>query len=626
MAKEKKDDNARYKDIGFMCGLEIHQRLATKTKLFCSCPTNIDSAGRDQARVSRYQRAVAGELGNIDRSAEFEESKKRLFTYQIDHSSSCLVEIDEEPPHPVSQEGLDLALSFAKAMGMKPVDELQPMRKEVVDGSNPTAFQRTVMIAIDGKINAGGAEIEIPSIFLEEESCGIVSSTGNSILYDTSRLGIPLIEIDTFPYIPSPKAAKEIALYIGTMLRVSGKVQRGIGSIRQDVNVSIKGGARVEIKGLQDVDQIDKFVENEITRQQKLLEMKNKLVLWHASVGEPVDLTHVLKGTSVKVIAPSLKEGGAVYGFAMKGFAGVVGTEVNPQRRLGTEISDYAKMAGVHGIIHSDENLDAYGFSTKEIQELRKALSMTEKDAFALVAGPKEMAKKAATFACDRAKYALAGVPLETRGVASTDLCTTRFLRPLPGGSRMYPETDERPVMITKELLSSALKSAPDMETERKKLEKDIGNKELVDQLLVSPRLPLYKAIISGTGADRNFVANIIIQKFTELRRGGFKVESIPENRIVAIFTEYANGSITKQAVEELLKTLSMKDEEVKSAIKDKKLHRITGQQLKDLITEVRGTSKDSKNVDEIRSAIMAKYRLSVDGSELNSALKAQSA
>ncbi|MDE1811125.1 MAG: Glu-tRNA(Gln) amidotransferase subunit GatE, partial [Candidatus Micrarchaeota archaeon] len=292
-----------YKQIGFMCGLEIHQRLSTKEKLFCSCPTNILGKGATpSSSISRYQRAVAGELGSVDLSAEFEEGRNRKFNYNIYDGNVCLVELDEEPPHELNREALEAALSFASALKMRIVNELQPMRKEVVDGSDPSAFQRSIFIALDGAISVDGIRINIPSMFLEEESSGIGANEEQSITYNTDRLGVPLIEIDTDPYIPDPATAKKVALHIGTMLRISGKVQRGIGSIRQDVNVSIKGGARVEIKGVQDLDLIDSFLENEILRQQNLITIKAKLSTAKAHVMEPVELTHMFKATKVEII------------------------------------------------------------------------------------------------------------------------------------------------------------------------------------------------------------------------------------------------------------------------------------------------------------------------------------
>ncbi len=304
--KVERDSNF-YKSVGFMCGLEIHQRLATAHKLFCSCPATLaNESDKLLAEVSRYQRAVAGELGSVDRSAEFEEAKNRRFNYKVRDKHTCLVEIDEEPPHNINSEALKIALAMGTAMKMKFVDELQPMRKEVVDGSDPSAFQRTTLVGIDGTIEVDGHKINMPTLFLEEESSGIVSASEDGIIYDTDRLGIPLLEIDTDAYIPNAAAAKSIALYIGTLLRVSGAVQRGIGSIRQDVNVSIKGGARVEIKGLQEVDKLDKFVDNEITRQLKLLEIKDELVKAGASVDAPIDLTEMLKKSTVRIVINQL--------------------------------------------------------------------------------------------------------------------------------------------------------------------------------------------------------------------------------------------------------------------------------------------------------------------------------
>jgi len=617
MAEESGKGREHYKRMGFMCGLEIHQRLSTREKLFCSCPTTILGKGASpSSHISRYQRAVAGELGSVDMSAEFEEGRNREFTYNIYDGNACLVEIDEEPPHELNREALEASLSFASALNMRIVNELQPMRKEVVDGSDPSAFQRSIFIALNGAINVEGTKIVIPSMFLEEESSGIAAGTGtdNGVTYNTDRLGVPLVEIDTDPYIPDPATAKRVALYIGTMLRISGKVQRGIGSIRQDVNVSIKGGARVEIKGVQDLDLIDKFLDNEILRQQNLILIKASLEKARAQVMEPKDLTHIFAGTRVEIIQ---KNKGAVMGFGLKGFKGLLGFEINPKKRLGTEISDYAKSAGVKGIIHSDEDLVKYNFSEKEIAELRKSLEITAHDSFILVAGEHGKAKAAIKLAHSRARDAFVGVLKETRVANDTVLCTTKFMRPLPSGSRMYPETDVKPIRVTMEMIQEAKADAPDIEKEKTALEAKVQNRQLAAQLLLSPKLSLFKDITSATGADPSFVANILIQKFTELRRQGLNVDEIGDERLKEAFKAYADGSVTKQAVEELLKGLSGSDIAVPKLVAKLSLEKITGRELKKLIDSEKGKSKD-----EIRRVIMSKYRINVDGSELNSLLE----
>ncbi len=605
-----------YAKLGFMCGLEVHQRLATKQKLFCACPAEV-TRGHGSGTIFRYQRAVAGELGNVDLSAQFEEMRRRKFIYNLYEGHTCLVDIDEEPPHPLNTEALEIALSVAAALGLKISDELEPMRKEVVDGSNPSAFQRTILLGTDGAIRLDGHEIGITMMSLEEESAGISAATQDSITYDSDRIGIPLVEIDTDPHIASPQEAKQVALHIGTLLRLTGRVQRGIGTIRQDVNVSIKGGARVEIKGMQKLDTMDRFIENEVLRQQRLLELRDELVRRKASVGEVHDLTKQLSGTKAKIISAALGSGGSLLGLALHGFSGMLGAEVNPGRRLGTEISDYAKMGGVKGLIHSDEDMNGYGLTDDEAATVRRELKLKERDAFILIAGANDNASKAIRLAADRARQALVGVPLETRGVASAETFTTKFMRPLPGGARMYPETDVKPVGITKEMLEKAAQDAPDIAKERARLVKELGNEGLAGMLMMSQRLQIYKMLTAARGSDREFIANTLLQKFTELRRAGYDVESIPEGELSGLFRMYAEGKLTKQAVEEVLKELARGKRDAAKIVKAMGLERVSGKALASLVDKVR---KEAHGISgkELVQRVMREHRLNVDGAELN--------
>ena len=605
-----------YAKLGFMCGLEVHQRLATKQKLFCACPADVAHVQSSNS-IFRYQRAVAGELGNVDLSAQFEEMRNRKFIYNLYPGHTCLVDIDEEPPHQLNTEALEISLSIASSLHLKIVDELQPMRKEVVDGSNPSAFQRTVLLGTDGIMKLDGHAIGITMISLEEESAGISAAAPGSITYDSDRIGIPLVEIDTDPHIASPQEAKQAALRIGTLLRLTGKVQRGIGTIRQDVNVSIKGGARVEIKGLQELDTMDKFIENEVVRQQRLIWLRDELVKRKASVGEPHDMSKLLKGTNAKIIAPALEAGGVVLGVALHGFKGVIGAEVNPGRRLGTEISDYAKMGGVKGLIHSDEDISGYAITDSEAVAIRKELELGANDAFMLIAGPNDSASKAISLAADRARQALVGVPLETRGVASADAFTTKFLRPLPGGARMYPETDVKPVRITGEMLGRAALSAPDIDKERARLVRELGNENLASMLMLSPRLQLYKALVSAKNSDKPFIANTLLQKFTELRRAGLDAESIPEQELAGLFAMYGKGRLTKQAVEEVLKELSKGKRGAEMIAKELGLERVSGDGLASLVEKAKKEHPGAK-ATELMQHIMKEHRLNVDGTELS--------
>ncbi len=618
-----------YKGLGFRCGLEIHQRLSSKNKLFCSCSARIvDQSDDDDIKgdIMRHQRAVAGELGSVDASAEFEQIRGREFLYHIYDENTCLVDIDEEPPHDMDMEALHIALSMASALSMSPIYEIQPMRKGVVDGSNPSAFQRTTLIGVDGVLNIDGKEIKIPAISLEEESAGIISKTKTEmersiVRYSTQRVGIPLIEIDTDSYIESPEMARSIAIHIGTLLRITGNVQRGIGSIRQDVNVSIRDGARVEIKGLQELSMLHRFVENEVLRQVNLLSIRDELKRRGARVYKPVDVTGALRDSSSKMVIHGLASpDGVAYGFRAKGFEGVFGREVNPDRRLGTEVSDYAKMAGVNGIIHSDEALDRYGLSDKDIKNVRKALGVVDGDAFVIVIGGESMVLNAIGMAAERARVAMMEVPKETRGVYDTKLCTTRFLRPLPTGSRMYPETDARPTVITEDMRKRAEADAPNLERSISELERVAGSREMAGRLLLSYRFGLFSSLSKNKKIDSVFLANTILQRFPELEREGYDVDSVSESRLERLFVLYSNGKIAKHGVGEALKLLS-KDAatNVDDIIENNKLWRISGNKLKRLVDDFKGRGGAKSGV--IVGEIMKRYRLNVDGEELNDLL-----
>jgi len=263
-----------YKKLGFKCGIEIHQQLEG-LKLFCNCPTII-RRDKPDFTIRRELRATAGETGDIDQAAAHEQKKQKFFLYQGYEDTTCLVEADEEPPHPINQDALSTTLQVAKLLNAKVVDQIQVMRKTVIDGSNTTGFQRTALVGIDGYVEINGKKIGIPVICLEEEACQIVKRTADCDVYNLSRLGIPLIEIATDPTISDPVECRDVAARIGMILRSTGKCKRGIGSIRQDVNLSIKGGARVEVKGFQELKSIPKVIDNEVKRQLDLIKKDKK--------------------------------------------------------------------------------------------------------------------------------------------------------------------------------------------------------------------------------------------------------------------------------------------------------------------------------------------------------------
>ena len=261
-----------YEKIGLKCGLEIHQQLDTK-KLFCNCLSLLRQDEPDFI-IQRRLHAVAGESGKVDVAAEYQASLKKIYKYQ-GYDTTCLVELDESPPREINKDALKIALQVSILFNAKILPIIQIMRKTVIDGSNTSGFQRTVLIARDGFIQTLHGRIGIDTICLEEDSARIISEKDNEKTYRLDRLGIPLIEIATSPDIKNPVQAKEAALYIGNVLR-SCDVKRGIGTIRQDVNVSIKNGKRIEIKGVQEPELIEKAVEEEVKRQFDLIKNKKQ--------------------------------------------------------------------------------------------------------------------------------------------------------------------------------------------------------------------------------------------------------------------------------------------------------------------------------------------------------------
>ena len=256
-----------YSKLKFKSGLEIHQQLDTH-KLFCNCPSILRGDLPD-FYVERKLHAVAGESGEVDRAAEYQASLKKTFVYQGYRNSTCLIELDEEPPHEINEDALKIALQIALLLNCKIIPVSQIMRKTVIDGSNTSGFQRTVLIARDGYVETAFGRVGIETICLEEDAARKVKVEGEKVYWNLDRLGIPLVEIATSPDIKSAEQAKEVAMYIGDVLR-SCKVKRGIGTIRQDVNISILEGNRVEMKGVQDMRTFIKTIENEVLRQKEL--------------------------------------------------------------------------------------------------------------------------------------------------------------------------------------------------------------------------------------------------------------------------------------------------------------------------------------------------------------------
>ena len=474
------------------------------------------------------------------------------------------------------------------------------MRKIVIDGSNTTGFQRTAIVAMGGKILVDGKEIGIQTICLEEDAARKIADDdkNNMRIYRLDRLGIPLIEVATDPDIRTPKEAQEVALAIGLLLRSTGKVKRGLGTIRQDVNISIKNGAIIEIKGLQQLDMLSTLVEFEAQRQEILLNISKDLQKQGISPetirNEFVDVTDLFKKSESKVIMNAIKSGGKVYAVRLPGFAGLVGIELQPERRLGTEFSDYAKFWGnVGGIFHTDE-LPRYGITEHDISQLRKLVRAQDIDAVVLVASSKENCIDALEAVVKRAKIAVEGVPAETRTPLPNG--TSKYARPRPGSSRMYPETDVRPVKITLSRLKKTKKNMPEsIEVKEKRFKKDFNlSADLAYQISRSINLDIFEKVLSETKVSPTLVAATLENTLVSLHRDNIPTDNLQENHFVELFSLIQEGELSSEAIPEVLTYLSNNpNTTVREALKITGLTMVSTTEIEKLIQKIVAERKD---------------------------------
>ena len=597
--------------LGLKAGIEIHQQLNTREKLFCHCPTILRKFDERTGEIFRYLRATESELGEIDRAAQEEMKHERLFCYYR-YDTTCLVECDEEPPASLNPEAIEISNIIARMFSMTPIGQVHTMRKLVIDGSNTSGFQRTALVAIDGVLPNGGS---IDTICLEEEAAQRVE--GDTFSLD--RLGIPLVEITTSPCMHTPEEVLEIARYLGMVLRSTGRVKRGLGTIRQDINISIREGARVEIKGVQDLDLIAEVVRREVLRQKNLLDIMAKLRERGAAVlPEPVDVTGLFEHTESTI----MKKASQILAIRLPGFAGLVGTEIQPGRRLGSEFSDYARKCGVGGIFHTDE-LPAYGITSGEVSVLRKTLSAGEDECIILVAANAEKALCAAQQVIFRAATSLRGVPEETRKMLEDG--STAYMRPLPGAARMYPETDVYPVTIDRDWYD--LLPIPELLTEKRDrfVREYHLDPTLSSHLVSSERVFLFERAVS-IGISPSLAARTLLATLKELSRAGIDTSHISDEDLLGVLHAVEEGRAAKEAVPRILEQMAAGakiDQALKEcapAVSREELEIVVRRIVKErssLITE-RGLG----SLGPLMGVVMAEVRGSADGKLVSEVLK----
>ncbi|MFW9943590.1 MAG: Glu-tRNA(Gln) amidotransferase subunit GatE [Candidatus Sifarchaeia archaeon] len=626
-------DEARYKALGLKVGLELHQQLDTTRKLYCHCPTLVRDDEPANGFVRRL-RPTQSEMGAIDPAALFEFQQQKRFYYEYYNDTTCLVEADEEPPHDLCDEAIDIGLTMANFLESTPVDEIHSMRKIVIDGSNTTGFQRTCVVASGGRIQVGDQEIGIQTIGLEEDAARKIADDDerNMRIYRLDRLGIPLVEVATAPDIHTPFQAQETALAIGLLLRSTGRVKRGIGTIRQDVNVSIEGGAVIEIKGFQQLNMLDDLVRFEAQRQEQLLNISNALVERGLSVeaieGKIEDVSEIMSGSDSKVLKKALRAGGSVFALLLPGFTGLVGQEIQPNHRLGTEFSDYAKFwGGVGGIFHTDE-LPSYGITEGEVAELRRFIDAKDEDAIIIVAAPKENCIDALQAVLKRARQAVEGVPAETRTPLAD--ATTKYARPRPGAERMYPETDVRPVKVTTTRLKRIKREMPEaLEKKKKRFVEQYGlSEDLASQITRSLNLDLFESIVKHLDVSPTLVVVTMENTLVSLHRDGVPTESLDDYHLLNLFEAISEDEVSSEAIPTILTYLSRNPSaSVKEAIDEVGLGRIETTEIEEVIKRIVAERADfvrdrgEAAIGGLMGVAMKELRGKVDGKTVKSLL-----
>jgi len=620
-----------YAKLGLKVGLELHQQLKTAAKLFCSCKPEL-RLGEPELKFMRRLRPTQSELGQVDPAALFEFQKGRNVIYEADDVTSCLVELDEEPPHSLNQEAVDICLTVAQLINAEPVDEVHVMRKIVIDGSNTTGFQRTCIIALGGFVDVDEKRVPIQTTCLEEDAARPMGIEGAQVHYSIDRLGIPLIEVATAPVIHSPKEAETVALVIGRILRATGKMRRGIGTIRQDINISIPDGALIEIKGVQKLELVSKVVEYEVQRQLGLLNISKELKARSCDERDLkedfTDVTEAFRDTRCKLIRDALGKGGVVMAVRLPRFTGQLGQELQPNLRLGTEMADRARFWGrVGGLFHTDE-LPGYGIDAGEVDEVRKVVEAKPEDAVVIVADKQENVVDALKAVVERAREALFGVPEETRGPNPDG--TTRYMRPRPGAARMYPETDIPTTLVTEERLTRVKAAVPELpERMVTRFMQEFGlNRKLAEQVVASEYLDLFERLAGETRVSASVIAVALTETMKSLEREGVETGKLADNQVTEVFKLIDTGLMAKESIPEVFTWLSKHEgSSVQQALEALGLKPFTRGELEAIIEKTIAAEgavmkeKGLKAMPYLMGAVMRQVRGKADAKVVNQIL-----
>ncbi len=545
--------DADYAAVGFKSGLEIHQQLLTAKKLFCRCPAGQYSDHYD-AEILRHMRPTLSELGEYDGTALMEFKTKKNIIYRIHRNTVCTYEMDDTPPFQINDEALDIALGIGMMYGSDVVDEIHIARKQYLDGSIPTGFQRTSIICLNGRIPYKGRDIKVVQLSIEEDSCREVSDQGHQRVYLTDRLGMPLIETVTGPDMRTPQEVAEVAQLCRWMVRSTGKVRTGMGAAREDVNVSVSRGTRIEIKGVPRIPHIPLLTYNEAMRQWNLLRLRDELhkrgITPESFRTTTENVTKFFRKTRYLPIQHALEEGMVIHCVTLRGFRGLLRWKTQTDTFFSKEISDrirvIACLTTLPNLIHSDNPSESV--ATAEWQSIKKAMSASDEDTLVLVWGSQHDVEMGVKEIIIRAKEATIGIPSETRQALRDG--TNGFERILPGADRMYPDTDLPPKCITDERREKIRRSLPLDFWTREDSYRAMGvPDDLVQSLTVSKFAPLFSFLVKEWNISPTLASVVLIQFFKRLKKERRDTKVLTEELMKKIFLAYRNGRITKDAI-----------------------------------------------------------------------------
>ncbi len=623
---------ADYLEMGFRSGLEIHQQLLTKKKLFCRCPAG-EYYEEYHAEVLRHMRPTLSELGEYDGTALMEFKTRKEIVYQLHRNNVCTYEMDDTPPFELNQEALDIALEVALLLHCNIVGELHISRKQYLDGSIPAGFQRTTILGTDGWVPYKGRRINIRQLGLEEDACREVSDRGHRRVYKTDRLSIPLIETVTYPDMRAPWEVAEVAELLRELARVTGKVRTGIGRARQDVNVSVEGGTRVEIKGVHRIPYIPRLTHFEALRQWNLLELRDELqkrgIRRHTLESRTAEVTSVLRKTSFGPIRRALERGWRVMAVGLVNFRGFLIFPLQPGRDLASEISDRVRVIAcldeLPNIIHSE--MEDSPLTSLEWREVRTALGLHRDDVAVLVWGDLKDSETAVGEIIIRAGEAAEGVPSETRQAFPSGI--NGFERILPGPDRMYPDTDMPPVPLTEERIEKARANLPLPPWERREYYQQLGlSQEIIEDLVTDEHAALFEKAVRELHIRPVVAAVVFGQIIKNLKRKRFPVSQIDSENLFDLLRRYSQGEFAREAFADLLKIMSLDQKSAGRAIEDLGIIPMDEEDVREIVSSTIRLSGNlnprdpEKKFHHLMGLLMAGLRGRVAGAKLASILR----